>query len=248
MDFMSVKNRCVEQSRATLDAICLDPLQRRVALKAINLILESSYAGRSGDLRSSKLGLNAAMVAVSEALGQAADAKWVVLNQVCGKIAECVDAFDPQYNGVVEHISAISAKNDVEGVIAGFLMRLHAGCFESFRESLMERDAEIAKEMNKIYDEESRDGFDRVGCLAIPSGVLAAILYANDLSIWMWGACALHCIAVLGMFIVEYFVVDILGKKMAFMDSASKRRIAELQKKRDGFHSCISNIESHLHH
>lgn len=141
MEFFEARSKCVEQANATLDAICLNEQQRTVAFKVINLLLDSKLASQSGDETAEKLLLSSALVLESETFGQAAQAKWVLLNQIANLISECVDGFDSEKQ---EDIAQIAEESGNEASITGIIIKLvkktRPHRFEEYRKNVLERE------------------------------------------------------------------------------------------------------------
>ena len=166
MSFIQLKDKCITQTNKSLEAICHDDAQRIAVLKAINLIIDSSYESEVGDEQSSQLLLNSALFVVGNEFGKAAEPVWVILNQIKFEILECINAFDSGDEECVSFIMTEHINNPIEDIIFRCLKQEHPVVVEFIKKKRNEhktRLQEVDVEISRLFKEECIEAIEYIG-------------------------------------------------------------------------------------
>lgn len=166
MSFIQLKDKCITQTNKSLEAICHDDAQRIAVLKAINLIIDSSYESEVDDEQSSQLLLNSALFVVGNEFGKAAEPVWVILNQIKFEILECINAFDSGDEECVSFIMTEHINNPIEDIIFRCLKQEHPVVVEFIKKKRNEhktRLQEVDVEISRLFKEECIEAIEYIG-------------------------------------------------------------------------------------
>ena len=196
MEFFEARSKCAEQVSATLNAICLNEQQKVVAFKVVNLLLDSKLASLAGDETAEKLLFSSALVLESETFGEAAKAKWVLLNQIVNLISKCVDEFDSESRGQIATVYEEGFDDaSLIGIINQFVRKTRPHRFanyESLKEKCEVRLASLRREIRFLQVRESIASFF-YGSWLVTLGVaafvkmLAGVSWGMFFLIWLLG-------------------------------------------------------------